>query len=463
MNFIENYDVDKLKTADYNPREIKENSFEYLKESLTKFGICKPLIINKNNTLVAGHQRTKAIKELNFKNCPVFILNKKAELSDEIKFNLIHNSVETETSKNKISCDVPEKKFSLIAPENIQILKKGNGKIIKEIGKLINIFGEFGSIIINENGEVIHNNDYAYISKLLNKDLIVYKINNNDINSFNKYMNVDYGEYHYSNLNIKSYNQTYCQMDKGNKFKGKNKFLRSSLYEKYVLKNLKKEDYIIDFGAGQLGYYKTLKKLGYNISAYEPFYRGDNSNNLKISCVVKMINNLENMIANNGLFNKCVLDSVLNSIVHNDFEHHVLTTCNSLLNKEGVLYVSTRNRNESKNNLDHDSISRNKGRDIRFFDKNDFTGTFVNGVWTLQKFHTINSLKNLLEKYFKKVIIPKQPNKASQIYAIAYKPKILEKNMRGESLNIEFNMEYPNGHYHNKHKNLIKTILSYHI
>lgn len=46
MRFIENYPIDQITPADYNPRKIKENAFEKLQESLLKFGVCKAVIAN---------------------------------------------------------------------------------------------------------------------------------------------------------------------------------------------------------------------------------------------------------------------------------------------------------------------------------------------------------------------------------------------------------------------------------
>ena len=76
MRFIENYPIDQITPADYNPRKIKENAFEKLQESLLKFGVCKAVIANLDGTIVAGHQRTKAMKTVGIDHCPIFILEK---------------------------------------------------------------------------------------------------------------------------------------------------------------------------------------------------------------------------------------------------------------------------------------------------------------------------------------------------------------------------------------------------
>ena len=105
MEFIKNFPADKLSVAEYNPRAINEKSFTKLKESIKEFGIIKPLILNgENNILTAGHQRTRAIKDLVISKVPVIKLQNISK-SDEIMFNLFHNSIETNTSKVSISLD----------------------------------------------------------------------------------------------------------------------------------------------------------------------------------------------------------------------------------------------------------------------------------------------------------------------------------------------------------------------
>lgn len=50
-----------VKTADYNPRQIAEENFRGLRESVRYFGIIDPLIINtRTDNLIGGHQRLRA-------------------------------------------------------------------------------------------------------------------------------------------------------------------------------------------------------------------------------------------------------------------------------------------------------------------------------------------------------------------------------------------------------------------
>lgn len=451
MKFYDNYPLDKITPADYNPRRIKQDAYEKLKESLLKFGVVKAVISNLDGTIVAGHQRTRAMKDVGIKNAPVFILEKNVALQDEIKFNLMHNSVETETCKVRINnAEKLPFGFSTIKNEDIIIEHKGNATCLKEICKLLNKYGDYGNAIIDEQGLSIHNSDYAFCCKLLGKDLVVYKMENSIIKEFCDYMNIEYGDYCYEALNIKPYGQTHCQLSRSDNAN------RSTLYRKLVLPNINKDQRIVDFGSGKSFYISQLKEQGYKAHWYEPFFKTPGTEKLNVSEVIKMIDDLQDDISKNGRYDVVVLDSVINSITSNDYEDWVLTTCNALCGEDGVFYTATRNIKLSEM-LANTSQSRAKQRYIEFLDKDNFSATFRKGVWTLQKFHSKETLTNLLLKYFYDVKVDDRDN--SQLKAVCRKPKKLDIEHYRTALNIEFNLEYPNNYRHNKHHELVKTIL----
>lgn len=447
-NFIEKYPLKKLIPADYNPRKISQNSFQILKYSLKKFGLIKPVIANKNGIIVAGHQRTKAMKAIGITECPIFLLDKQVSVADEIKFNLMHNSIETNTSKIRINQETKEG-FNLIKNENIELIQKGKGIYIKEICKLLSKYEDFDSCIIDENGEIIENSDYVLSCKLLGKNLIAYKLIE-DSKEFKEILKTDFGNYSYEALNIKPYVQTHCQMSRNNEKIG------STLYKEYVIPNIKKSDSILDFGAGKMLYVNLLHKQGYNVLGYEPYYKLKGTEKLNISEVINQINKIKMQIKSKGLFDVVVLDSVLNSITSNNYEKYVLTVCNACLKRNGVCYIGTRNKNFILG-MQNNKKATDDTRLIEFLDNDNYSATFRKGVWTLQKFHTKETLNKLLKKFFKEVEISGE--KGSQLYAICKKPIKIEKKEIKKALEEEFNIVYPNNFRHNKHKELIETIL----
>lgn len=80
------YPIKDLVGADYNPREIDEESLKTLRQSIKTLGIVKPIIVS-GNLIVAGHQRTKALLAAGIDKAPVYLLPENINQTDEIRFN----------------------------------------------------------------------------------------------------------------------------------------------------------------------------------------------------------------------------------------------------------------------------------------------------------------------------------------------------------------------------------------
>ena len=86
---IERIKIDKLKPATYNPRQITKKQYNDLKESIVSFGLVDPIIVNKDMTVIGGHQRLKVCKELTFRDidCVVLDISKQEERELNIRLN----------------------------------------------------------------------------------------------------------------------------------------------------------------------------------------------------------------------------------------------------------------------------------------------------------------------------------------------------------------------------------------
>ena len=86
---IEKIKINKLKPAFYNPRQISTKQYKDLKESIEKFDLVDPIIVNKCLTVVGGHQRLKICKELRYTeiDCVVLDLSKEEERELNIRLN----------------------------------------------------------------------------------------------------------------------------------------------------------------------------------------------------------------------------------------------------------------------------------------------------------------------------------------------------------------------------------------
>lgn len=92
---IRKISVDKLKSADYNPRlDLKPGDSEYekLKRSLEEFGYVEPVIWNKRTgNIVGGHQRMKVMKQLGYTDVDCVVLD--IDLTKEKALNIALNKI----------------------------------------------------------------------------------------------------------------------------------------------------------------------------------------------------------------------------------------------------------------------------------------------------------------------------------------------------------------------------------
>lgn len=90
MNIIQKK-LEELIPYENNPRNNDE-AVSYVVESIKEFGFKVPIIIDKNNVIVAGHTRYKASEKLGIKEVPCLVADDLTE--EQIKaFRLADNKV----------------------------------------------------------------------------------------------------------------------------------------------------------------------------------------------------------------------------------------------------------------------------------------------------------------------------------------------------------------------------------
>lgn len=455
IEYIESLPISELSPADYNPRRIDEDSFAMLRESLSKFGVIKPVLLNGNGTLIAGHQRVKAILANGGTHVPA-LRTKLVGLKEEARLNLYHNSVETGNSTIDIDGDLPDG-YSFIDPSRVRVIERAKPGIVSEICRLILKCGEWGSIVVSSSGRVLCNSDYALAAHLTRKKVLAYVVPAEESEAIEAYFGRDYGRYNYDTLPVHNINQKKCQMHRLRNGDTDGKANASSCYENWVIPVITKEMRGIDFGEGYGDYRSKLQKEGYNIIGYEPFQTVRGSSVIDLPTIRVAIKRVEEAVKTGGLFDYVVLDSVINSVTSLDYEHYVLATCASLVRSGGEFFTTTR-RFHDKQNSAKNRCTR-KQRSIEFLDSDGFSTIFRDGLWTKQRFHTNESFKETLERYFDYVEIrPFQLKSRYQIAAYCKDPKPMPESVAALALNTEFNLDY-NGVKLNVHGGLVEAVL----
>jgi len=100
MEFIK-LKIDQLVHAEYNPRkDLKagDPEFEKIKNSIAEFGYCEPIIVNKDYTIVGGHQRHKVLQALGYVevDCVIIDVDKTKEKALNIALNKITGEWDTD-------------------------------------------------------------------------------------------------------------------------------------------------------------------------------------------------------------------------------------------------------------------------------------------------------------------------------------------------------------------------------
>lgn len=100
---IEKRNIKDLKPAAYNPRKAltpEDAEYQKIKRSIETFGYIDPIIINKDGTIIGGHQRYTVLSDLGYTEVEVNVLDLSKE--DEKALNVALNKISGEWDNLKL-------------------------------------------------------------------------------------------------------------------------------------------------------------------------------------------------------------------------------------------------------------------------------------------------------------------------------------------------------------------------
>ena len=90
--------ISELVFAEYNPRQLSKEQFQQIKDSIARFGIVDPIIVNSNkdrkNIIIGGHQRVKVALEMGIDTLPCHYVNITRDKERELNIRLNKNTGE---------------------------------------------------------------------------------------------------------------------------------------------------------------------------------------------------------------------------------------------------------------------------------------------------------------------------------------------------------------------------------
>jgi ParB family transcriptional regulator, chromosome partitioning protein len=468
LTFYPEYPIANMKPAPYNPRLIDENSLEKLKDSIRELGLIKPVIVTANGTLLAGHQRTRAMQLIGLTHCPAFALGE-VSTQDEIRFNQLHNSADLELGEAVLSVP-PQSKLGFvdIPPEQISGQTKAkNASKRAEILRLLNKHGPWGSIIVNQSGNVLVSKLYAMASRMLGYPCKAYVVPDGQEDTVFNYFSQRYGRFSYAHLPQTTWAQSWAQPFRLREPITGAKPLHSRTYECLVIPRINKEMRILDFGAGQMDYVKKLKSLGYDIHGIEFYFR--KGAQINVGQVNRNIDALCYDIKQNGLYDLVVSDSVINSVTSVQAEQDVLTCLSAFCKPNGTIICSGRSRDFTERREAEVVSVKERRVHVHFFDDDGFTAIYSKGVWRYQKFHFIEQAKELATAYFgnkyqiydlvdiNRATLTKGHFKDEGWGIVATKQHELPLDQRLASLSREFDLPLPEGRSYGRQKDILQA------
>lgn len=103
MNFVK-MKLSELKRAKYNPRkELQPSDEEYqkIKRSIEEFGYVEPIIVNKDKTIIGGHQRASVLKDLGYTEVDVIQID--VDKTQEKALNVALNKIDGEWNQELLT------------------------------------------------------------------------------------------------------------------------------------------------------------------------------------------------------------------------------------------------------------------------------------------------------------------------------------------------------------------------
>ena len=435
------YPIGDLEGAEYNPREISSEAIDRLCESLSKFGVVKP-IIARGKTIVAGHQRTRALRKLGRFSAPVYLLDGKSTVYDEVRFNQLHNGTDLDGDR-PVFVPPGQLGFSWVEPEDIRgDLRSSQAVVREQICALIGKYGPWGAAVATASGEVIHCHQYALSCIITAKPLLVFRIEDGLRDEFLSYSRFQYGQFSYRDTERKDFLQSFAQMMR---LRNGKRTMRSILYETQVIPRLNSGEIGgkgLDFGSGQGDYAKLLRSQGYDFQDVELFRRLKAKDAINVRGIHKMIDRLCADLQSGG-YDWVVCDSVFNSVNSLEAERAVATVMSAFCKSGGLVFYSGR----PKLWLDKRAKatrSADKRRGIEFLDEDGFTALYRKGGWFFQKYHSPEDVAALGQSVGLEVIENVHRTETSW-QAVGRKISQPEVETVEQAMRFEFEMMWPDG------------------
>lgn len=499
-------DISSFKGAEYNPRKMIPERLNQVALSLKKLGFILPIYVNKNGTILSGHQRTTAASMIGYTKVPVVELDvpDSHEKGMNVIFNKGTNDLDTYMTQAKDAfSEYLEQATGLLAnlpdiePDTVFPCMETTTIELKEALKMAGV--DVPDSLRNAGYQMVEAGIHMPIvvcgDRILNGKGRVYGYADKNWDSFTRVeIPPEKADYAYLALNFLA-----MDFDIQNHFKDElrhNAFRRKSVQNQIVglsrtwpyfvygrivsntalkyanLEGDSNKDLMLlptateearkkfqdkygkvmfDMGAGTLHDSRMMQEAGFDCTPFEPFFcNGGNEPDVEASRALASAF-LDRLLALKGTGP----DSLISSFVMNSIPHHMdrmayLTILAAMCKMKTTLYLGTQHVKTLTGNLSShlrmNSAEPNVtlGNDTRFF--------------KAQKFYHTDELEKVLKVFFAEVKIKVAE---ANIFAECKSARRVPPALLRESLELEFNMPYKGNQHMNLHEKAIAVFSEY--
>lgn len=134
--------IEDIKLAEYNPRQLTEKQYNDIKTSLVNFGQVVPLVLNsskkRKNVLIGGHQRLRVMRDLKFKVVECVELDLTLAKEKELNIRLNKNTGSWDWDVLANNYDVEDlrsygfESVDFMTPDDIEFTEESLGDLFKK-------------------------------------------------------------------------------------------------------------------------------------------------------------------------------------------------------------------------------------------------------------------------------------------------------------------------------------------
>ncbi len=93
---LESRRIDEVYPNVKNPRRMDKEQAEALENSIKKFGLCAPIVLNGSGTIIGGHQRVNTMRAMGYEFVDVYVSQSHITQEEEEELSILLNKISGE-------------------------------------------------------------------------------------------------------------------------------------------------------------------------------------------------------------------------------------------------------------------------------------------------------------------------------------------------------------------------------